>query len=321
MRARLAAALLLALAGPAAASPPEEKPFPATDHSVILREEGIVYLVQGRVRIPRGVEVSCQKDIHIRGIGKGPSVIEVEGSFKAHGVSAREVIFEGVTVEPAASFGKIQLDSCIFRDKGGVATPVDRPAGGEIQLQFVKFQTGARLDLSLSGTSVQVLDSMGSGPLHLRGVDAEGSPNRLKAVVRGSTFGGMQAENVADLTVRLSGISADPVAFRDCGVLLFDGNKVEAKAMTFQQTRAGCFSRTQLIKCDLYSRRIVFQAPADLKVGDTVVVDKCWFEGETAAAEIAKRIVDAADDPKQNVRASVTNPQERPLELAGSVNR
>jgi hypothetical protein len=312
--------LLATAAGPAAAAP-DEKPFPVPDRSIILREEKTVYLVEGRVRIPKGVEVSCQKDIYIRAKGLTPAVLEVEGSFKAHGVTDREVIFEGVTVEPAPEFGKIQIDSCIFRKGGGIATPRDGSAEGEILLQFCRFSDGARCDLALSGTSVQVLDSSGGGALRLRGTDAAAKPNRLKAVVRGCTFQGMEARNVADLTVRINTFRSDPLLFTDVPVLSFDGNKVEARELRIEHTKAGGFARTQVMKCDLYAKRLTFRAPADPANGDALVLDKCWFEGKTDPKEIAERIHDAAGDPSNGVRVTVQNPQERPLEIAGKLNR
>ncbi len=315
----LAAVPLLAFAiAPGAGT---EKPFPPTDRSQILREEGAVYLVEGRVVIPKGVEISCQKDIFIRARGGAPAVIEVAGSFKAHGVSAREIIFEGVTVEPAASFGKIQLDTCIFRKGGGLLTPKGGAAEGEILLQFVSFRDSSRCELTMPGGSLQVLDSNGSAPLRVRGPEIPGKPNRLKAAVRGSSFHGMEASNVADLTVRINTFRSDPLSFRDCAALQFDGNKVEAKELSILQSRAGGFAKTKVMKCDLYCRRIVLRSPADPKVADPVSLVNCWFEGVVDPAGIASRILDAADDPSNNVRASAQNPQERPLELAGSVNR
>jgi hypothetical protein len=314
--------LLLALAPvPAAAAAPDEKPFPVPDRSIILREEGTVYLVEGRVRIPKGVEVSCQRDIYIRAKGGAPAVLEVEGSFKAHGSSGREVIFEGVTVEPAPDFGKIQLESCILRKGGGLVVPKGGAAEGEIQLQFCKFQDKAACDVAMTGTSFQVLDSSTSGPLRIRGADAPGKPNRLKAVVRGCSHGGIEARNVADLTVRINKLLSDPLLFVDVPVLVFDGNKVEGKELRIEQTKAGGFARTQVMKCDLYPKSLSFRAPADPKKSDSLVLDKCWFEGLTDLKAIGERVKDSADDPSNGVRVSIQNPQERPLELAGSLNR
>ena len=52
--------MLLALAVPAAAQ--GTVPLP-TKRSTILRKEGVVYFVEGRQKIPRGCEISVQKDV------------------------------------------------------------------------------------------------------------------------------------------------------------------------------------------------------------------------------------------------------------------
>ena len=45
------ALLLLALLPPPAPLPPDEKPFPVPDRSMILREEKVVYVVDGSVTL------------------------------------------------------------------------------------------------------------------------------------------------------------------------------------------------------------------------------------------------------------------------------
>lgn len=316
MRGR-AAVLLLAFAAPAT----EERPFPPMNRSLILREEGIAYLVEGRVVIPKGVELSCQKDIYFRAKGKAPAVIAVEGSLKAHGVSSREIIFEGVTVEPGASFDEIQLDTCIFRKGGGVATAKGGSAEGRILIQGVTFSDTARCDVAMTGASYQFLDSNMSVALKVRGVPGKDGSNRLKAVVRGSKVFGIEALGVGDLTVRLSALRSDPLLFRDCAVLCLDGCKVEGKQLRMEQSKAGGFARTQVMKCDLYPKTLNFRAPTDPDRDDAVVLDKCWFEGVVDSKGIAGRILDSADDAGNNVHVSALNPQERPHELAGAVNR
>jgi len=320
VRAALALLALVLPRPPAADASPGEKPFPVPDRSMILREEKTTYLVEGRVRIPPGVEISCQKDIYIKAKG-GPAFLEVAGSLAAHGVDSREIIFEGVTVVPAETFGQLQLDSCIFRKGGGLATDEGKSAAGDLVVQLCNFTDGARIALALHGGSVQLLDGGVSGVTRLRGVDREGKPNRVKATLRGFDTYGLLAEGLADITVRLCRIVTDPLVLKDNAVLIFDGNKVEAKEASFVQSRAGGFAKTQVMKCDLYSKRISFRAPRSPDRADAVVLDKCWFEGETKREAIAERIRDAADDPACGVRVGVQNPLERPLELAGAVNR
>ncbi|MCK6481097.1 MAG: hypothetical protein HUU06_07070 [Planctomycetaceae bacterium] len=317
---RRPALLLLASCLPAAAAAPGEQPFPAPDRSRILREEKTTYLVDGSVTIPRGVEISIQKDVYIKAKGGGAARIVVEGNLEVHGVSAREVIFEGVTVVPAASFQKIQLDTCIFRG-GGLATAEGSAAEGNLQVQGCRFESGARIQLAVVAGSLELLDGSAGGTVRLLGVVPEGKTNRVKAVLRGFHPGGLHAEGLADLTVRLCAFGEGPVTLKDVGDLTFDGCKVEAKEISFLQSKAGGFARTKVMKCDLYSKRIVFRSPADPKVSDTVVLDKCWFEGERDLEALAKRIVDVADDKANNVTVKVLNPMERPHEMAGKLNR
>src|SRR5688572_11119507 len=96
----LAAAAAMLIPAARAEDPAVEKPFPV-DRTQILSKEKSVYTVEGRVRIPKGVEISVLKEIIVKAKGSAPAVIEVEGSLTVHGVFSREVIFEDVTIEPA----------------------------------------------------------------------------------------------------------------------------------------------------------------------------------------------------------------------------
>ena len=320
MRTVAAPALLFAAA---AAGAPQEttKPFPPCDRSTILREEKVIYVVDGRVRIPRGVEISIQKDVRLRAKSPAGAFLEVEGALKVHGVPTREVILEGVTVVPVGQFGRIHLDTCIFRGGGGVRTGREGTATGPVRLENLQLGEAARVDLALGGLDVDLFGVRTIGPIRIRGVDGEDAPNRLKVALRNCSSDGLEAENVADLTVRINVIREGPATLKDCGVLVFDGNKVRSREILFLQSRAGGHARTQVMKCDFYSERIVFRAPLDPQRADRVVLDKCWFEGETDPGKIAGILVDGADEKDSNARLSVSNPQKRPLELAGALDR
>ena len=78
----------------------KEIPFPVKK-TTILRKEKVVYTVTGRVRIPDGVEITCLRDVHVVGKGKG-AVIEVQGKLKVHvGVPPRGPVIgtRGSTVD------------------------------------------------------------------------------------------------------------------------------------------------------------------------------------------------------------------------------
>lgn len=316
MRAPAAAALALLLAGGSAPGAPagEPRPFPV-DRTVILKEEKAVYIVEGRVTIPRGVEVTCQKDVTIRAPGGGTGTIVVEGSLVIRGVARGEVVMEGVTVEPAGTFTDIHLDTCRMTG-GGVVTGRERPATGMLTVENCTLQGGARIEVEMTGGKAKVFSVLAGSPTLIRGVDREGTVNRLFSNVWTSEFAGFTAENVSDLTLRSNLLKGERVLLRDNPVLVLDGNRVEAPELRIEQSAAGRFSRTTVTKCDLLSTALVFRAPADPKRNDTLVLDKCWFEGRTDPKEIAERIRDAADDPENNVRVAVVKPMKRPLDLA-----
>jgi len=74
----------------AAAFGDDAVPFPT--------REGRVYYVEGRRTIPRGCEISAQKDLHLVGHGSD-AVLAVEGALQAHGLTA------GSSSSKAAPYG------------------------------------------------------------------------------------------------------------------------------------------------------------------------------------------------------------------------
>src|SRR5262245_44014468 len=83
--AATASASFTGLVGSAVAGGAAEKPFPV-DRTQIVKDG--VFVVEGRKRIPVGVEITIQKGTKIVGKeGKdGPGVLEVEGKLTVQGV-------------------------------------------------------------------------------------------------------------------------------------------------------------------------------------------------------------------------------------------
>lgn len=86
--------------------------------------------------------------------------------------------------------------------------------------------------------------------------------------------------------------------------------------MSFAQSQAGAFSKTKISKCDFRMATLKFHAPVGKKKKVTVVVEKCWFEGEIDLKKIASSIHDQADDPENAVRVLVKKPMKREMKLA-----
>src|SRR5207253_1702655 len=83
------------------------KPFPFAK-TTILPSSG-TYYVEGRVRIPKGVSITVQKNTVIAGRGESGGVIEVEGDLQIHGTPDKRDIVRDVTIEPQASFTQCLL--------------------------------------------------------------------------------------------------------------------------------------------------------------------------------------------------------------------
>jgi hypothetical protein len=315
-----------------------ERPFPV-DKTQILSDEKVVYTVEGRVRIPRGVEITCQRDVHIRGIGSSPAVIEVEGALKVTGVGSREVIFEKVTVEPCAKFLAIRLDMTWFRDGGGVKTPADVPVEGDLQMEMVDLSKGAGFDVLFHTGQVVLSSICTDGPTRIRTVPPAGSKaGKVRVFIRGSGQGGkcpnhtarigfgggLEVDGGDDVIIQLSRVGGGLCAVRNWGQrLIFDGIKVNADRLEFSHVEAGRFQRAQCAKCDIYSSVVSTMAPPAQGMKDTFTMDRCWWKGLVNPKEVLEKVVkDGADDPEKNgTRVVLPKVNERPLELAGPVDR
>jgi hypothetical protein len=308
-RALLAAALAAASA-PAAAVPPEPRPLPV-DRTQKLQDEGAVYTVEGRVRIPRGVELSVFMGTTIRGTGSAPAVVEVEGGFDLVGVQGKEVVLEDVTVEPRGEFEGIRLETVIVRGKGGVRCAREAPASGEILLELADFVKPAAIDLAFRSGSVVLSSLCVETPVRILGVEPEpGKRSRLEATVRncqqsgryrcavhGTLQGlldGLAIDGADQSSVVGSRISGEMLSLRNWSTkLLVDGSKLATRKLEIVNSEAGQMSKVQFVKCDVYSTEVWVCAPPRTGLRDAIVMDRCWFRGLEDPAEIlAKRIRD-----------------------------
>jgi hypothetical protein len=337
----LAAAAAVLVPAARAEDPAVEKPFPV-DRTQILSKEKSVYTVEGRVRIPKGVEVSVLKEILVKAKGSTPAVIEVEGSLTVHGVFGREVIFEDVTVEPATRFTQITMDMTIFRgSSGGVKTAPDKPAEGPLQLELFDFIGGAAMDVCFSAGSITLSSVCAASPTKVLVKKAPGKESSLlRFFIRGcpqnpvvkctphggrvGLVGGLEADGGDDMTIQLSRIGGSLCAVRNWGQrLIFDGLKINSDRVELTHEKAGQFQRVQCAKLDIYSESVLASAPAVKGVKDTLTMDRCWFKGVTDPKVVREKILkDGSAEPEKNgVRIQLPKINDRPLELAGPVER
>ena len=314
------ALLILLLAAPAAAG--DQIPLPVK-RSTILRKCGVTYFVEGRRKIPRGCEISIQKDVYIVGRGTD-AVLEVEGSLQIHGVRTREVIISNLWIEPSRRSEDIHLDMVIFRGGGGLRATRQVATKGKIFVENVIFQRGTKLEIHMAAGRIDLSSTACQEPARIVGLVEEGKRfSALTVNIRGcfnpmqpnGFLGGLTVIGARDATIRLNHMAGAKSLFRDNVKLTFDGNKVQSHELIFRQSRSGRFSKTKLQKCDIYSTKVRFRAPAGKP--EIVYVDKCWFAGLTKKKEIRASVL----KEENNVRVKFGKINKRALELAGPLER
>lgn len=311
----------------------QEIPLPV-DKTTILAREGVTYVVEGRQSIGWGTTVTVQRGVKI--VGRPESVLVVEGTFQVRGIAGSEVILEDVRIEPAERFEEVRLDTVLFL--GGHVKAAEKPVAGRIIVENTDFGTGVPFDVAMTGGAIDFLNSTFMEPVRIRGVPPEGKRCTLKLNLNGCFYNfaarrkesqrnahsgfekGLFLTGVPDALVRNCRMAGDRTEFVDCEKLTFDGNRVNSVEIVFKQTQPGRFKDTKLQKSDIYTTKVVFEAPVG-KQRDQVPVDKCWFGGLTRREEIAEKVIrDGDDDPECGVVVVFRKILDRPLDLAGKTN-
>ena len=319
-----------------AASPAEiVRPFPF-DRTCKLQDEGVVYTVEGRVRIPKGVEVTVFHGSTIRCKGPKPAVIEVEGGLDIVGVFEKEVPVEDVVIEPCATFEGIRLVTAVFHGTGGLRTKEGVPASGKLRVELSDFMKPTTVDLVLQGGYADLMTSCFDLPVKLRAVDA--SPTRRNSVrlsVRTCNQDGYQCrghmgrrgireglsiEGADEIIVASSRIGGESLVVKDWrSRLVFDMNKVETNLLDIRNAEAGRMAKAQFTKCDVGSAQVNVYAPVAAGMKDHLTMDRCWFRGITDSKEVLRKVIRDGDDiPEANgARVVIVKPSADPVEFAG----
>jgi len=323
-----------AASGTPAAAAPEALPLPV-NRTAILRKDGAVYFIEGRVQIPAGIEVTILNDIRI--IGRGPdATIEVVGTLVVHGVGGREVVFENVTVEPQADFKEVHMDMAIF-EGGGVKSPKDVSINGHLFLELFDFVRGALLDVRVASGSVELSSVCAETPIKIAIVPPDGATdNKVKVNVRGcgqgqnrpcephvnrvGLKGGLDVSGANEIVVRSTRVSGALCAIRNWRKsLIFDACKIQSSRLEVTHNEAGKFVKAQFAKCDIYSPVVLFRAPIKKGKKDTAKVQRFYFGGEGDPKVVLSEIIeDKTDDPEKNgVRVKLDKVKTRAHAMAG----
>jgi hypothetical protein len=339
MRTRVSALVALAFGIALSSAPPAEpcaaddaKPLPV-DKTGILKSGG-TYYVEGRVRVPKGVELTVQKETKIVARGTD-AVIEVVGELVVRGVRGGSVLLEGVTIEPQKEFEGLRTETTVFTGGSrGIVSPKDTPVNGRLVALDTTFEAGATFDVTIASDDIDLQSVHCTSPVRIKGVAPEGATaNKSKLMVlnnkggtasgtRGGFTAGILVESVGDVTIRCNEISGEKATFIDCPSLTFDANWVRCKTLEMKQAAAGNFGRTLISKCDFQCEKIVLYAPAAPGKAESIPCDKCWFGGEVKEKAVREKFfTDREDDPGCSVAIDLKKIMEKPLNLAGTVSR
>jgi hypothetical protein len=322
--------ILLALLLAPSVAVAREKPFPVA-RSVILKEGGVKYIVEGRVVIPKGVEISCQKDASVVGRGKGATLV-IEGDLAVHGVSTREVVFENLTIELAEKFEECRLDMTILRKGARLRSASGKSVDGQLHIELTEFEGDSDIDVVFHGGSIQMRATCSDAPVKIKVTNPPNADgNRVKVFVFGCSqrpdhpglAGGISVEGARDCLVRLSRIGGQLSSFRNCRTLQLDGVKIDSKRLELKQTKPAEFRRTKVLKCDIYSAKVAIHAPrGDGRIVGKVRFERCWFRYRKDPKTIHTEVLtDGRDDPRNAARIILGKVNTRPLELGGAVER
>ena len=302
----------------------------ADDKPVPLRASGFIrkgtFTIEGRQKLRKGIKLSIQH--YTRIVGKGDdAVLVVEGTLKVTGVEGGRVIFENVTIELAERFNDVNIDNAKFKGVGGIRTPHEKAVSGKLHIEEVDFDRGCPIDVSFRSGTIDLIASYCVGPVTIKCVDPPRRKNSVRVSIHscsrgfhmgGTLHGGLFIDNADDCTVRLNRMTGDLVVLSNCRKLIFDGNKVLTKTLEFRQDKAGRFSKTKILKCDMYCEKLTAFAPKHATKKDIIRVDKCWFRAHTKRMFLHDNVIeDGRDSPDNGARIVFAKIMEKPLKLAG----
>jgi hypothetical protein len=304
-----------------------QQPFP-TDKTITLREDGVRYYVEGRVKIPSSVAVTSLRATHIEGRGEG-AVIEVSGALEFKAVTGGEVSLENVWIELAPDAKNLYLSRCSFKS-GGLRTAEGAPTSAKIFGENNRFENDARIELTVAAADIAIHGGSSRRPVVIRGAPlSDKSANKSRLFMLSwngqengrpkNLGGGLIVEGLADVLVRNCDVRGALTRFADCPKLEFDGNLVLTSNAEFEHSTYGRFGSTRIANSDFrLDGKLRLISPAQGKKAERLLLDHCWFGGPVEPAEITGPIVvDQTVDPSTGVLATYKKTAANPNGLAG----
>ena len=274
-----------------------------------------IYVVEGLVRLPRGVELTLRLGTTIIGKGKN-AVLEVRGTLKMAGTRNNRSYFKNVTVRPAERFEEIHLYWVNFEKSAALIADRKKPVKGRIYIERTTFDETATLTLAMKGGSFDLIRSLAKprvrilcehGPVKVKIFGCFDNNQKLTGLE-----GGLILTGAEDAIVRRNNLGGGRSAFVDCRKLTFDMNTVHSRVLEFRQSKAGFFAKTKILKCDLYCKTLSVRAPPRKGKPERLYMDKIFVRG-LSKADILAQVVD-----ENGVRVVIKKVLKKPQKLGGA---
>jgi len=308
------------------------KPFPLK--TTTLKQDGQVYTVEGRVRIPRSQTIVSLRHMKLKGVGPD-AVLEVAGALEMKAVTGGGVTIENVTIELLPDCKELLLTSATFNGNSSLRSSDEGPNKAKVFLSGVTFSGKAALDLRMSGGRVDLHSSHSDSPVRITGVHPS-EKNRAKLTVRLLGNNGTRNNRPTGLMGGLFLIGAWDASITSCDMagahsviennrgLLFAANNMRSKLAEFRQDDPKAFSRTKIQNSDFRGPETIVFAPGDPAKPDKLVriqMDGCYFQARTDPDIIRDLLVrDSGRDPKNGMLVTFKKTSGKPRNLGGKAN-
>lgn len=264
-----------------------------------------VFFVEGRLTIPRGVHVSCQRGTRVVGRGEG-AVLVVEGSFSVVGTREERCAVEGLAIELAPGFKNVRFAETELVEACSIRTAEGLPAAGILQLETCQVPRQAVFEVELTEGELHFLETSVACPVKITGlpvpVGERLTDNRTSVLASGGSFAAFDMAGVSKSRLRHTKLRGE-VTLANCGDLMLDGCRLDGPKVAVTHTEPGGLKDTRFTKCDFYLEELSFSAPGSKR--STVTIDKPYFECCSDADALDKVVRDGADDATNGAVADV----------------
>ncbi|MFT7676292.1 MAG: hypothetical protein ACI8QC_000262 [Planctomycetota bacterium] len=307
-------------------SAPVERPFPLK--TTTLKEEGVTYFIQGRVRLPHNQSVSSLRQMVLIGRGED-AVLEVSGKLEMKAVTGGRNTIRDLVIEVMPDCKDLLVTTTDLHGRSMIRTSTEGPGDCEIFLQGLSMLGSTKLTLEMSGGQVDVQSSRFGKPVHIRGVHpSEKSRAKLKLILLsnrpsgGGSDAGLIVEDAWDVLVRNNELGGAHSRIENCRKVDVDGNNVRSRLFELIHDDVKGFKQTKVLSCDFRSANSRFFAPLNPKKPDSLErfnIHGSWFKGLTEPEEIrAECVEDSGRDERNGMLIKFKKISKGPRGLGGT---